>query len=131
MSDRRFVFAGLILAAGLLPAVYPQQPPAEVRWLEERSMLFQARDADAGVSGRGEQWRHRYGSPQPREAVRHASVWLLDYPGSVIPRPGASVLATWADPRFWDTLHELGIDLLHTGPIQRAGGVRPAGDGWE
>ncbi|HTK77664.1 MAG TPA: hypothetical protein VL371_20530, partial [Gemmataceae bacterium] len=132
MSDRRrFVYAALVCAAGLIPAVYPQQPSPDVRWLEEQSMLFQARDAAARVSGHGEQWRHPYGSPQPREALRHASVWLLDYPGSVIPRPGGSVLATWADPAFWDTLHDLGIDLLHTGPIQRAGGVRRAGDGWE
>lgn len=87
------------------------------------------------MSGRGEQWRHPYGKPQPAEAVRHASVWLLDYPGSVIPRAGRSVLATWADPIFWDTLRDLGIDLLHTGPVQRAGGVRgasftPTLDGW-
>jgi len=132
MSDRRrFVFAGVVCAAGLLPTVYSEQPSADVRWLEERSMLFQARHAAAAVSGQGELWRHPYGTPQPREAVRHASVWLLDYPGSVIPRPGASVLATWADPAFWDTLHDLGIDLLHTGPIQRAGGVRSGDNGWQ
>ncbi len=109
---------------------------AELRWLEERSMLHQARAVAALVSGHSEQWRHPYGTPQPREAVRHASVWLLDYPGSVIPRPGRSVIATWADPALWDALRDLGIDLLHTGPIQRAGGVRPIGrdgsvGGWE
>ena len=83
-------------------------------------MLFQARQASATVSGRSEQWRNVYGKPQPREVVRHASVWLLDYPGSVIPRPGRTVIATWADPALWKVLEELHIDLLHTGPIQRA-----------
>ena len=43
-------------------------------------MLRQARDAAATFSGRPEQGRHPYGTPQPREAVRHASVGLLDYP---------------------------------------------------
>src|SRR5690242_18730488 len=51
--------------------------PDDIPWLEERSMLRQAREAAATVSGRPNQWRHPYGSPQPRDAVRHASVWLL------------------------------------------------------
>ncbi|MFO0927365.1 MAG: hypothetical protein U0736_10040 [Gemmataceae bacterium] len=111
------------------------RPDDEVRWLEERSMLRQACDAATAVSGQPEQWRHPYGVPQAREAIRHASVWLLDYPGSVIPTPGRSVLATWANPDLWHTLRALHIDLLHTGPIQRAGGVRgrdytPTTDGW-
>ena len=68
-------------------------------------------------------------------SVRQASVWLLDYPGSVIPRPDKSVLATWGEPGLWQTLETIGIDLLHTGPINLAGGVRgrehtPSLDGW-
>jgi maltose alpha-D-glucosyltransferase/alpha-amylase len=131
--------AVLLLLGGLVAASpAPEQQPKpddEVRWLEEHSMLRQARDAAATVSGKPVQWRHRYGTPQPREAVRHASVWLLDYPGSVVTPKGKSVVATWADPALWDTLRDLGIDLLHTGPIQRAGGVRgreytPTTDGW-
>ena len=74
---------------------------AYVRWLEERSMLFQAAEQAQSISGRGAQWRHAYGDPQPREAVQQASVWLLDYPGSVIPRPGKSVVATWGNPELW------------------------------
>ncbi len=131
--------AVLLLISGLVaaPPAPDQQPkPAdEVRWLEEHSMLRQARDAAASVSGKPLQWQHRYGTPQPREAVKHASVWLLDYPGSVVTQKGKSVVATWADPALWDTLRDLGIDLLHTGPIQRAGGVKgkeytPTTDGW-
>jgi maltose alpha-D-glucosyltransferase/alpha-amylase len=108
---------------------------ALVRWLEERSMLYQAGRAAREVSGSGVQWRHPYGQPQPAEVVRRASVWLLDYPGSVIVRPGQSVLAAWGEPALWDALHEVGIDLLHTGPLNRAGGVEgrrftPTLDGW-
>ncbi len=130
--------AGLLLVAlgpRFRPAVREKPEEAELRWLEERSMLQQARQAATTVSGRGAQWRHPYGKPRPREAVRQASVWLLDYPGSVIVRPGRSVLATWGDPPLWDALCDLGIDLLHTGPLNRAGGVEgtqytPTLDGW-
>ncbi len=124
----------LRLAAGLgvlvvVPLARPaggQPAPAadEVRWLEEQSILRQARDTAATVSGKAVQWRHAYGDPQPRAAVRHASVWFLDYPGSVVTRPGRSVVATWADPALWAALRDVGVDLLHTGPVQRAGGVR-------
>jgi trehalose synthase len=130
-----------VAAACCFPAAVRGQEPAKkpdaeyVRWLEERSMLSQARKQAAGVSGSGVQWRHPYGEPQPRQAVKRASVWLLDYAGSVVPRPGQSVLATWGDPELWDALHDLGIDLLHTGPLNRAGGVEgrdytPTTDGW-
>src|SRR6476646_4458230 len=60
------------------PAAVPAK--ADIAWLEERSMLRQAGEAARGVSGKNVQWQHRYGDPQPREAVKHASVWLLDYP---------------------------------------------------
>jgi trehalose synthase len=112
-----------------------RQDVAYVRWLEDRSMLFQAGQQARSISGNAVQWRHAYGEPQPREAVKRASVWLLDYPGSVITRPGKSVIATWAEPDLWRALEEIGIDLLHTGPIKEAGGIRerehtPSIDGW-
>ncbi len=47
--------------------------PDYISWLEERSMLRQAREAAATVAGRPNQWRHSYGSPQPRDAVRSGS----------------------------------------------------------
>ena len=137
------LLVGLALsAAGLIAvaAFFPRDRQAAdddglIRWLEERSMLRGADRAARGVSGSGVQWRHEYGKPRPRDAVRLASVWLLDYPGSVIPRPGESVLATWGSAELWSALRDLGIDLLHTGPVNRAGGVEgreytPTIDGW-
>jgi trehalose synthase len=111
------------------------QTTAYIRWLEERSMLYQAREQAHQISGSGVQWRHPYGDPRPREAVKTASVWLLDYPGSVITRPGKSVIATWGEPELWQALEYIGIDLLHTGPVKRAGGIRERKytrtiDGW-
>jgi trehalose synthase len=127
------------------PAVVPKSPPMDtpqqwaspeyIRWLEQRSMLYQAGKLAEQVSGKGVQWRHPYGEPEPREVVARAPVWVLGYPGSVITRPGQSVLATWADPELWKVFQEIGIDLLHTGPIKRAGGIEryqytPTIDGW-
>jgi len=60
---------------------------------------------------------------------------LLYYPGSVITKPGQSVIGTWADPQFWDVVRDIGIELLHTNPVKRAGGIEgetytPTIDGW-
>jgi trehalose synthase len=104
-------------------------------WLEERSMLRQAERVARSISGGGAQWKYAYAAPQTRQAVRRASVWLLDYGGSVITRPNKSVVATWGDPALWEALQDIGIDLLHTGPINRSGGVEdrdytPTTDGW-
>ncbi len=112
-----------------------QEDENYIRWLEDRSMLHQAARHARAVSGSGIQWLDRYAKPQPREAVRQASVWLLDYPGSVITKPGQSIVATWADAERWQALQSLGIELLHTGPVKRAGAIvgrkfTPTIDGW-
>jgi trehalose synthase len=106
-----------------------------IEWLEQRSMLEQSRRLMPLVSGRGMQWQHEYATPQPRAVVRKASVWVLGYPGSVITRPDESVIATWGDPALWRAFEDIGIDLLHTGPVKRAGGIvrkeyTPTIDGW-
>jgi trehalose synthase len=146
---------GLVLLALMAPAqpVLSQQPapgstvdkpataditwasPEYITWLEHRSMLDQARRLTPRVSAHGIQWRHEYASPQPRDLVRKASVWVLGYPGSVITRPGESVITTWGDPALWKAFDEIGIHLLHTGPVKRAGGIirkeyTPTIDGW-
>jgi trehalose synthase len=131
------LLAGAWLLTGAPRGAAPAGRPAAdyVRWLAERSMLYQARQQARTVSGSGAQWGHPYGEPRPRAIVRKASVWVLDYPGSVIPRRGRSVIATWADPELWDAFRTIGIDLLHTGPVKRAGGIEgrrytPTRDGW-
>src|SRR5690348_11642944 len=57
-----------------------------VEWLESRSMLKQSEKVARTISGKAAQWQHEYAEPQPRSAIRGASVWLLAYPGSVITR---------------------------------------------
>lgn len=106
-----------------------------VNWLEERSMLHHAGNQAELLDGAGEQWRNPFGEPQPKKVVKAHSVWLLHYPGSVITKPGESVIATLGDPALWDRLQEVGVDLLHTCPTKRAGGIvgrtyTPTIDGW-
>ena len=98
-------------------------------------MLHQAAEQAATISGRGAEWRHRYADPEPKAVVKAVPVWLLHYPGAVIPEPGKSVIATWADPKLWEALQRIGIDLLHTCPVERAGQIvgeqyAPSIDGW-
>src|SRR5262245_44022145 len=106
----------------------------DVEWLEARSMLSQSGKLSQELSGKSAQWQHEFAEPQPRGAIQRASVWLLAYPDSVITRPGETVIASWGDRQLWDALNEIGIDLLHTGPVFRAGGIKdreytPTADG--
>ena len=113
-----------------------QKPGSDyINFLERQSMLFQAQQQADRISGAGVQWREDYGAPESGELVRLASVWLLYYPGSVVPKPGRSVIGTLAEPKFWDAVREIGIEALHINPTQRAGGIRqreftPTIDGW-
>jgi trehalose synthase len=104
----------------------------KIDWLLERSMLRRSEEIGTGYSGTGRLWRRPYAEAQPRAATASASVWLAVYPASIVTRAGESVLRTLGDDALWETLAAIGIDGLHTGPMKRAGGVRPGKSGsWE
>ena len=42
-----------------------------IRWLEERSMLFQSDQQDEAISGKGVQWREDFGRPEPPLVLSH------------------------------------------------------------
>lgn len=93
------------------PATRSAQPQVEwwtapdyIAWLEKRSMLYQARKQARRIVGRSKQWRHTYAKPQPQAVVKHASVWVLGYPGAVVTRPDESVIATWANPEALENI---------------------------
>jgi maltose alpha-D-glucosyltransferase/alpha-amylase len=142
MLRRRFLWLALIAVVCTVIAGYQtswSQTTAPnqdyINFLEQRSMLFQADQEALKISGNGVQWRNNYGLPEPDQLVKTASVWVLYYPGSVIPAPGKSVIGTWADPQLWDAFQNIGIELLHTNPNKRAGGINgttytPTIDGW-
>ena len=140
---RRFRMLAAIAAVCTVAAGYQtswaqqaQAPaPDYINFLEQNSMLFQADQEADKISGMGIQWHDSFGQPKPTELVQQASVWLLYYPGSVITKQGTSVIGTWADAQFWQSSHDVGIELLHTNPTERAGGIRdrqftPTIDGW-
>ena len=130
------IAAGCVLAAGYSTSWAQQAPDADyINFLEQNSMLFQADQVSEKISGMGIQWGNDFGQPEPARLVQQASVWLLYYPGSVITKQGTSVIGTWADEGFWSANHDIGIELLHTNPTERAGGLRdrqftPTIDGW-
>jgi trehalose synthase len=103
----------------------PSQPPSPnyINFLEQQSMLYQADQEADKISGMAVQWRDDYSTPKPDQVTKQSSVWLLYYPASVITKQGTSVIGTWADPQLWTAAHTVGIDLLHTDPVERSGGI--------
>ena len=114
---------------------FAQDSPDYIQFLEQNSMLYQSEQEADLISGQGVQWRNHYETPEPNQLVSKASTWFLYYPASVITKPNTDVIGTWADNALWDTLQSIGIELLHTDPIERGGGVSgttftPTIDGW-
>jgi trehalose synthase len=114
---------------------FAQDTASYINFLEQNSMLFQADQEANTISGRGVQFQHHFDNPETGQFVQTASVWLLYYPGSVITKPGQSVLGLWGADQYWSTLQAVGITAQHTNPIQIAGGISgttftPTIDGW-
>lgn len=101
--------------------------PEYVTWLRSRSMLHDAHAMSRQFAAQASMWQNPYANPDPRAAVRTASVWFHAYPLSLVTEPGTSFLATLADERLWRAFRQVGIEGLHTGPVKCAGGL----DGWE
>ena len=105
------------------------QPPSDetsaeyIAWLESRSMLYQAEHLSDLIAGKSAQWRHAYAHPRPQDFIRAASVWFTSYPKSIVTAPDKSVLQTLGSDELLSTLHEIGIEGIHMGPMKRSGGV--------
>ncbi|TWD13725.1 maltose alpha-D-glucosyltransferase [Marihabitans asiaticum] len=100
--------------------------PVYVEWLQGQSMLADATKIARQFSAVGAMWQNPYATPDPRLAVRTASVWYTAYPISMITAPGRSFLASIGDRDLWRTFAEIGIHAVHTGPVKQAGGI----SGW-
>jgi len=96
----------------------------EILWLEERSMLRRAQELAEPLSGSGAQWQESYGLARPGDFLGLASVWFNAYPGSLITRPGDTVIEGLGEPELLEVLQEVGIEAIHTGPLKRAGSVQ-------
>ena len=109
------------------PIAPPFEPDATNRayvdWLEEQSMLHDARKVARQLAGKHTMWSQPYAHPDPRAALQRASVWYTAYPLSHIAAPGQSFLAALGSPELWEAFAAIGIDALHTGPVKLAGGL--------
>jgi trehalose synthase len=94
-----------------------------ISWLEERSMLNQSIEISGKYMGSRKQWQRPYGLPQSNEASSTASVWFTAYPASTITKPGETIIQSLADTEMWKAFQEIGIEGMHTGPLELAGGV--------
>ncbi|MCA0296619.1 MAG: maltose alpha-D-glucosyltransferase [Actinobacteria bacterium] len=101
--------------------------PAYVAWLEEQSMLHDATLLGRQLAGHHAMWAAPYAHPDPRAAVRQASVWFTAYPLSQITGPGQSFIGALGDDELWTAFAKIGIEAIHTGPLKLAGGI----SGWE
>ncbi len=97
-----------------------------IKWLAKESMLEKANILARKYSGQGSMWQNPYARPQPREAVKKASVWYTAYPVSMITKPGESILNALGDDKLWQAFADIGINGVHTGPMKVAGGLK----GW-
>ncbi len=113
------------------PLAPPFEPdgrnPAYVSWLEQQSMLRDATVLGRQLAGHHAMWAAPYASPDPRAAVRQASVWFTAYPLSQITQPGQSFIGALGDEELWAAFAKIGIEAVHTGPLKLAGGI----SGWE
>ena len=110
-----------------LPPFEPDgRNPAYVAWLERQSMLHDATMLARQLAGHAAMWANPYANPDPRAAVRQASVWFTAYPISHITGPGQSFLAALGAEDLWAAFAKIGIEAVHTGPLKLAGGI----SGW-
>ena len=100
--------------------------PAYVSWLEQQSMLHDAILLGRQLAGHHAMWASPYANPDPRAAVRQASVWFTAYPLSLMTAPGQSFLGALGDEELWAAFAKIGIEGVHTGPLKLAGGI----SGW-
>jgi len=89
--------------------------PAYVAWLEEQSMLHDATLLGRQLAGHHAMWAAPYAHPDPRAAVRQASVWFTAYPLSQITGPGQSFIGALGDDELWTAFAKIGIEAIHTG----------------
>ena len=93
-----------------------------VSWLRDSSMLANAERIAGQFSGVAGVWQTPFAEPNPA-AVGRSSVWFTAYPLSMITKPGCTFLGTLGDEDLWRVFKQIGINAVHTGPLQRAGGI--------
>ncbi len=96
----------------------------ELDWLENQSMLHQATTISKEFSAKKLQWRSSYSAPKPLEVIDRAENWFTSYASSLITPDNEPVLRFLSSASLWDAFQDIGINALHTGPMQIAGALQ-------
>jgi trehalose synthase len=96
---------------------------SHVEWLKSRSMLLKYEHLIQSFGGKSSQWLYPYGLSRPEDALKRSSVWFAAYPDSLMGEPGANVLDVLGAPELHQSLSEVGIQAIHTGPVKRSGSI--------
>lgn len=94
-----------------------------IKWLEDQSMLKKADSISREYSASVKQWKHPYAIPQHEKVVSLASAWFTAYPASIITQTGENIVQALSSEDLWKAFKEIGIDAVHTGPMERSGGI--------
>ena len=95
----------------------------KIEWLEKRSFLYRADQFIQQYSGNKIQWQHPYGFPRSKEICSIAPNWFSSYSFSTITPADKTVIETLGSEKLWDILDSIGINGIHTGPMEIAGGI--------
>ncbi len=113
-----------VVAADSKAMESPKESRSYVDWLKENSMLEQAKQIVANSREASMPWKLPYADLQSDQVVSKQSVWFTLYPASVIAKKGESVFEAIGNEKLWQVFSEIGINGIHVGPIERAGGVK-------
>lgn len=95
----------------------------DIDWLKSQSMLLKYQSMVENLGANSAQWQHGFGVSNPRQILEDCSVWFAAYPDSLIGESDAKVLDVLGAPALHQTLAEIGVRALHTGPMKRSGSV--------
>ncbi|MCZ6829767.1 MAG: alpha-amylase family glycosyl hydrolase [Gammaproteobacteria bacterium] len=96
---------------------------SHIEWLKSRSMLLKYEPLIQSLAGKSIQWQYAFGNSRPEDALKLSSVWFAAYPDSLMGCQGAKVLEILGTPQLHQTLSEIGIQAIHTGPMKRSGSI--------
>ncbi len=94
---------------------------------KQKSMLYQASEKLSVMSGQRSLWANRFMQPAVNGILKDNSVWFDAYAEAIMKDKEESVLGFLARPKLWALFSELGISVIHTGPLKQAGGVDDKG----
>ncbi len=96
---------------------------SHIEWLKSRSMLLKYESLIQSFAGKSIQWQYAFGCSRPEDTLKQSSVWFAAYPDSLMGRQDTKVLEILGMPELHQTLSEIGIQAVHTGPMKRSGSL--------